>query len=408
LIVILQFLRWLLLAVEIVFACPVVYLCIVSFSALIMKRRRAAQARQDDIQAATQTTFALLIPAHNEEVILSTLLESLAQLSYPKERYKVYVIADNCTDKTAALSRQFEGIQVYERFDQEKRGKGYALNWMWQQLAESQQVYDAYVILDADSVVIPTFLHAMSKELGRGAKALQACYSVLNVTESPSTALRWIALTLVNYVRPLGRCGLGGSSTLTGNGMCLSYETLQRYPWQAFGLTEDYQYYLTLVQHGVRVAFVPEAIVRAQMPVTFEQMRTQDVRWEVAAPQQSEWRIALQLLSAGVRTRSIIRLDAFAELLTPPLSLLVVSCLLIFAVALLLWSPVAILLGFLLLAGITCYVASAFFLLPAPSAVYKALLYAPGFVLWKLWVVFVLSRSRKHTKEWVRTTRTSS
>ncbi len=119
-----------------------------------------------------------------------------------------------------------------------------------------------------------TFLHVFDRELVRGAKALQACNTVLNVTESPSTALRWVALTLVNHVRPLGRNGLGCSATLTGNGMCLSHEILQRYPWQAFGIAEDYQYYLTLVQHGVRVSYVPEAIVRSQMPVTFQQMRT--------------------------------------------------------------------------------------------------------------------------------------
>ncbi len=411
---IVQFLRWLLLVAEIVMACPVLYLCIVSFSALLTKRRRAAQADQGDLQAATQTKFALLVPAHDEEVILRTLLESLARLSYPKERYTIYIIADNCTDKTAELARQFarlqkmQNIHVYERFNEEKRGKGYALNWMWQQLDEAKQVYDAYVIFDADSVVEPTFLHAMSKELERGEKILQAHYAVLNATESPSTALRWIALALVNYVRPLGRSGLGCSATLTGNGMCLSRETLQRHPWQAFGLTEDYQYYLTLVQQGERVQYVPEAIVRAQMPITFQQMRTQDVRWEAAAPQQSQWRIALQLLSTGLRKRSIVRLEAVAELLTPPLSLLVVSCLLLFAGSLLLWSPLAILLSLLLIAGVAYYIATALSLLRAPAAIYKALLHAPGFVLWKLWVFFVLSRSRKHTKEWVRTARTPS
>jgi cellulose synthase/poly-beta-1,6-N-acetylglucosamine synthase-like glycosyltransferase len=190
--------------------------------------------------------------------------------------------------------------------------------------------------------------------------------------------------------------------------MCLSHEILQRYPWEAFGLTEDYQYYLMLVQHGVRVVYVPEAIVRAQMPVTFEQMRTQDVRWEAGAPQQSQWRLALQLLSAGLRKGSIVRLEAVAELLTPPLSLLVASCLLISAVSLLLWSPLQIVLGLMLLAGVVYYIATALYLLRAPSAVYKALLYAPGFVLWKLWVFFVLSRSKKHTREWVRTVRTPS
>jgi cellulose synthase/poly-beta-1,6-N-acetylglucosamine synthase-like glycosyltransferase len=408
LIIIFQFLRWLLLAVEIVFACPVLYLCVVSFSAILAKRKRAIEAKRVENQSDAQKTFAILIPAHNEEVILHKLLESLSQLAYPKELYSVYVIADNCTDKTAALARQFEGVQVYERFNQEKRGKGYALNWMLQQLEDSQRVYDAYIVLDADSVVIPEFLQAFDREMVRGAKALQACNTVLNITESPSTALRWVALTLMNHVRPLGRNGLGCSSTLTGNGMCLSHEILQRYPWQAFGIAEDYQYYLTLVQDGVRVSYVPEAIVRSQMPVTFEQMRTQDVRWEAGAPQQSQWRIALQLLSVGLRKRCIVRLEAVAELLTPPLSLLVVSCMLLFAVSLLLFSPLQIIVSLLLLVGVAYYVATALYLLRAPSAVYKALLHAPGFVLWKLWVFFILRRSRKHTKEWVRTTRTAS
>ena len=119
---------------------------------------------------------------------------------------------------------------------------------------------------------------------------------MLNVSESPSTALRLIALTLINHVRPLGRNGLGASSTLTGNGMCLSRALLMRYPWQAFSIAEDYQYYLTLVQHGERVRYVPEAIVRSQMPTTFAQMRTQDIRWESSERSQSTWRIALRLL----------------------------------------------------------------------------------------------------------------
>ena len=407
-IVILQFLRWLLLAVEVAFACPVVYLGILSFSALLAKRRRGAKADQHDLQAATQTTFAILIPAHNEDVILGTLLESLSQLTYPKERYRVYVIADNCTDKTADLARQFAGVQVHERFDQEKRGKGYALNWMWQQLAESQQVYDAYIVLDADSVVQTTLLHLMSNELGQGAKVLQACYTVSNATASPSTALRWIALTLMNHVRPLGRNGLGCSTMLTGNGMCFTHEIVQRYPWEAFGLTEDYQYYLVLVQHGVRIVYVPEAVVSAQMPVTFEQMRTQDVRWEASNPGQSEWLTAWQLLCAGLRHRSLLRLEAVAELVTPPLSLLVASCVLVAIASLLLWSPYEMLFALILCVGVCYYISTAFYLLRPPTTVYKALLHAPGFMLWKLWVIFVLSKSRKYTKEWVRTARASS
>ena len=106
--------------------------------------------------------------------MLGNLLESLSELAYPKDQYTVYVVADNCTDNTAELARETGWVQVYERFDT-KRGKGYALNWLLQKLEENQLIHDAYVILDADSVVVPTFLQSMTRELAQGAQALQAC-----------------------------------------------------------------------------------------------------------------------------------------------------------------------------------------------------------------------------------------
>ena len=93
-------------------------------------------------------------------------------------------------------------MHVYERFDQQKRGKGFALNWLLQQLAKDQLVHDAYIILDADSVVDSTFLQVMNQELAQGARALQAQNTVLNVTDSPSTALRWLALALMDLFAP--------------------------------------------------------------------------------------------------------------------------------------------------------------------------------------------------------------
>jgi len=355
-----------------------------------------------------EATFAILIPAHNEETILGTLLDSLAQLDYPADAYTVCVVADNCTDGTAALARTTSTVRVYERFDASQRGKGYALSWLMRQLEEERLVYDAYVILDADSVVVPTFLSAMARELAQGARAMQANNTVLNVTESPSTALRLIAMTLVNHVRPLGRNGLGASSTLTGNGMCLSRALLLRYPWQAFSQAEDYQYYLTLVEYGERVRYIPEAIVRSQMPTTFSQMRTQDIRWESADGNRSTGQNALRLLQSGLRNHDLARIEAIVELLTPPLSLLLCGCLVLGIVSLGTGSWVELGISVFLLVGLLGYIGSALYLLRPPRAVYKALLHAPGFVLWKLWVYFVLRKSNKHKGEWVRTSRTAS
>jgi cellulose synthase/poly-beta-1,6-N-acetylglucosamine synthase-like glycosyltransferase len=403
---VMQMLKWLLLGMEIIVAAPVLYLCVVSIAAMLVSRKQNGKV----ISVPTFsrfTRFAVLVPAHDEEAILGNLLKSLDALDYPKEHFAVHVVADNCIDGTATLVRATGWIQVYERFDAEKRGKGYALSWLFKQLEYQQLRYDAYVILDADSVVDSAFLQTMHKQLAQGTRALQACYTVLNATDSPGTALRWIALSLINYVRPLGRNALGGSSTLTGNGMCLSRDLLEQYPWQAFSLTEDYQYYLNLVLHGERIRFVPDAKVCSIMPVSFAQMRTQDIRWETYASNQPAWKTTWRLLCAGISKRDPVRLEAILELLTPPLSLLVSWCLLVLVGSLLLWSLPGLLVSMVLVASLICYLCSAIYLLRPPRAVYMALSHAPGFMLWKLWVVLVVRRSKKHTSEWVRTSRTA-
>lgn len=411
-----QVLRWLILAAQVWIAAPVLYLCLISCSAMVATSKRTARkvsaASRLSMQSTAPYSFAVLVPAHDEEVMLGRLLQALEQLTYPKDRYTVYVVADNCADRTAELAQAAGWIQVYERSDPTRRGKGYALNWILERLEADGHRHDAYMILDADSRVPPDFLTVMAMELATGAQAMQARYTILNPTDSAGTLLRWIAFALMVDVRQLGRYHLGGSSTLLGNGMCFSRELLQRHPWRAFALSEDYQYYLTLVAQGERVRYVPDAVVRGHMPMTFAQMRTQDVRWESGRPDQPAWKTALQLLWSGLCRRDFVRLDALAELLVPPLSVIVYACLLTsigsLALSLIWWSPLDLLPSLILWGGLLCYVGAGFYLLRPPFAAYRAVLYAPGFMAWKLWVHFVLRRSKRHTAQWVRTSRPAS
>ena len=402
---ILQALRWLLLGIEIVNALPIFYLCIVSVSAILAtKKHKNELAISSDIPWFAH--IAILTPAHNEIAVLGKMLESLAALEYPKDHFDVYVVADNCTDTTAELARTTGWVHVYERSDQNKRGKGFALNWLMQKLHEDHLFFDAYIILDADSVVYPNFLEEMNKGLAQGAQALQAQNNVLNITDSPSTALRWLALTLMNHVRPLGRNGLGCSSTLTGNGMCLSHALLERYPWHSFSLAEDYQYYLNLVKHGEKVRYMPDAIVRSEMPSTFEQMRTQDIRWESPDKSQPAWKTSWQLLKLGIKKRDFVRIEAIAELLTPPFSYLIGWSILTFFGSLFLLSIPNMIISLVIIGGLLFYLSTPFYLLHPPRTVMRALLHAPGFMVWKLWVILVVRRSKKQTAEWIRTSRT--
>ncbi len=402
--------RDILLALEIALAIPLLYLLTLAIGAAIGTLRSASSRRKSMQSDAANSSFAILVPAHNEELLIGATLSSLARLEYPADRYAVHIIADNCTDHTAEIARAAgANVHVHERTDTEKRGKGYALAWAFDLLMRGDTHYDAYIVLDADAVVEPAFLTALARGLARGGLALQSHNAVLNAAESATSALRWLALSLMNYIRPLGRNVLGGSSTLTGNGMCLTHEMLTRHPWQAFGLSEDYQYYLSLVASGEKVLFVPDANVRSVMPTTARQLKTQDIRWETLSPDASSWqrRIAWRLFTLGLRRHSWARLDALAELLTPPLSTLAGGCALLLVAAIALTAPLQIIIAALLTGALLAYVGSAFALLRPPWGVYRALVYAPAYIVRKLWIYFVLRRLRKNTTTWVRTSRTA-
>lgn len=392
--------KWLVVVAEIIVTLPAVYLAVVAISAIArsVKLARSHTARTDELPR-----LAVVIPAHNEQDIVGTLLTSLGGIDYPRDRFEVYVIADNCTDDTAGVATRSGLAHALVRTDAERRGKGYALAFAFDTLASHMPAFDAYVVIDADSVVDPGALRAYAAGLRGGPAAVQASNAVLNLEESPATALRWLALSLVNHIRPLGRNGLGANSTLTGNGMCLTAGLLKRQPWRAFGLTEDYQYYLTITVGGERVAYAPGARIRSIMPVSFDEMRTQDVRWESAGegPTTPMW--VWRLLRAG-RWR---RWEAVMELLAPPLSQLVALVALAIIAALALRDPLVVTLAGLLTFSVLVYVASAFLCLRPPWPIYRALLSAPWFVIWKLWVTLPL-RKRRGGQDWVRTARARS
>jgi Glycosyltransferase like family 2 len=397
--------RGVVLGLEIALALPLFYLVALSIGAAIGTARLR---RLHNDPSEPTSAFAIIVPAHDEELLIGKTLESLKRLEYPADGFAVHVIADNCSDRTAEIARA-AGVTVHERHDSEKRGKGHALAFAFETLLHGATPYDAFIVLDADTVVDPGFLRALARGLARGGKALQAHNAVLNAAESPTSALRWLALSLMNYIRPLGRNVLGGSSTLTGNGMCLTRGLLVRHPWQAFGITEDYQYYLSLVASGEKILFVPDAGVRSVMPTSARQLATQDIRWESQSPdeQSTQRRIAWSLLSHGLRKMSWVRLDALAELLTPPLSLLAGGSVLLVATAFVLGGSVQVVLAAALAGAMLVYVGSAFVLLRPPLGVYRAMVYAPAYIVRKLWIYFVARRLRKNTAGWVRTSRSA-
>jgi cellulose synthase/poly-beta-1,6-N-acetylglucosamine synthase-like glycosyltransferase len=373
--------------------------------------------------------FVVLIPAHNEELLLGSVLDLLRVLDYPRSLYDTVVIADNCTDRTAVIARNHRAITL-ERHNQEQIGKGYALEWALQHLlhvgrqadadpaADPDQdpdvvragQFDAVVILDADTVVSRNLLQAFDQALQAGDRAVQARYDVLNAADSWRTKLMSCALALAHVVKPLGREKLGLSDGLKGNGMCFAREVVELIPWSGESITEDIEYTLRLCRAGHRVAFLPEATVWAQMPTTGEQATDQRKRWE-GGRYRLLFQVAPRLLVESFRTRNRLLLDRAIELIIPPFAEMFALPLLLLVVSLLAgwlggwhWALLMAAAWGLILAVQTLYLGAGMWLARMPVTVTLSLLYAPIYILWKFSVYLFMAVSRS-SGGWKRTER---
>ncbi len=359
--------------------------------------------------------FLILIPAHNEERLLPSVLENLSQLDYPRSQYEIHVVADNCTDQTATVARQ-GGAIAHERSDLTQRGKGFALEWLLKRIWEAKIPHTALVILDADTVVSPNFLRVMSARLSTGEQVIQAYYAVRNPTSTWAVSIRYIALAAIHYLRPQGRMVLGGSAGLKGNGMVFAADVMKKHQWTAH-LTEDIEFHMQLILAGGRVTFAPDAVVEAEMPDTLKGAQTQNARWERGRTEMARlyipslWREARKALGAHQPRRTFLLLDAIAEHLIPPFSIFIAASVFFYVLAMLIppgnitfFKTTNLWLGTGIILGQIIYTFTSLALVHAPRKIYTALLYAPIFVLWKIGVYLKIF-SKTDQREWVRTTR---
>lgn len=225
--------------------------------------------------------FMAIIPAHNEEIVVGNLIASLQKQNYPKDLYDIYVIADNCTDNTAEVARK-AGAIVYERFDEEHKTKGYALDWFLKQKIEENAPYDAFCIFDADNIVDVDFLKNMNKKLCQGEEVVQGYRDIKNPTDSWVSAGYAIFYWTMNRFYHLARYNLGLSPLINGTGFMVKFDLVK--PTNGFDtvtLTEDIEFSLKTIISGKKLGWATDAIVYDEQPVGFKQSWSQRSRWTI-------------------------------------------------------------------------------------------------------------------------------
>ncbi|WP_293002969.1 glycosyltransferase family 2 protein [Nevskia sp.] len=347
--------------------------------------------------------FDVIVPAHNESAVIERTVASLLKLDWPRDRFRPIVVADNCSDDTAALARA-AGATVLERFNTELRGKGYALDHAFS-ASRREGWADAVVIIDADAEVSPNTLEAFACRIERGAQAVQVHYGILNPMASWRTRLLTIAKASFHIVRSRARERLGLSCGIRGNGWCVTHRLLVEVPYKAFSLTEDLEYGITLGLAGHRVHYADEAHSDADMVTSSATAGKQRQRWE-------DGRFALirektgTVLKAAIARRSKVCLDLACDLLVLPLSYVALNAVALTVLAIVgLWlapalGTVWLWLGLGCTVSIVLYVLRGWQLSGLGRQGLIDLARAPFFIAWK--VVLML---RRRDSGWVRTDR---
>jgi cellulose synthase/poly-beta-1,6-N-acetylglucosamine synthase-like glycosyltransferase len=288
----------------IIFLLPAFFVCayygFLALYALLTKKKREV------IERNSASTFAIIIPAHNEEDVISRVLESSAKLDYPKDSYKVFIIADNCSDRTAEVAVK-NGAACLERYDKKHKGKGFALAWAFDRILP--EGYDAVIVVDADCQLDIHALRVFDQHLAGGDKVLQANDVSSNPDETTMSYAVAVGNLIENELFYLPKSQLGLAVFLRGTGMVFHREVLLSYPWKAHSIVEDVEYSLNLLRDGIRITFVGDVKVKSKYPVYKDQLNAQRMRWASGTFGFGKTH-ALKLIWVGLVKRNWLLADA--------------------------------------------------------------------------------------------------
>lgn len=225
--------------------------------------------------------YAIMISARNEQNVIGHLIDSILANDYPQELIDIYVVADNCTDSTAELSRS-KGALVYERFNNKLLGKGYALDFLLKNIDKEKGLdyYDGYFVFDADNLLDKHYITEMDKCFSEGSRI------ITSYRNSKNYGSNWIsagyALWFIREARYLNnpRFLLNTSCAVSGTGFLVHRDIIKKQGgWKHFLLTEDIEFSIDNVIQGEKVGYCHSAMLYDEQPTSFKQSWRQRLRW---------------------------------------------------------------------------------------------------------------------------------
>lgn len=262
--------------------------------------------------SARKLRFAVLVCARNEESVVELPVKSALEAAYPADRREVFVLADNCTDRTADIARA-AGATVWEK-DTPGSGKGDVLAWGIGRIREIGG-FDAIAVFDADNSVGRGWFEAVNSALNGGEQAVTGCRLSSNARENIISGWYAVYWAMMNELSNRVRTNLALSGKLTGTGFAFLLGCLGEDGWNTRTMVEDVEFTIQGNIAGRRIAYVPDAVYSDEQPVSAATMWRQLLRWETGGWQVV--RFYFRPWAAALLRRPSLRLfDSFFSILT--------------------------------------------------------------------------------------------
>ena len=295
-----------------------IYNIVIAFCALI-------RLKEKPLLVDKKHKFMMIIPAHNEEKVIKNLIESLHSLDYPKDKYDIFIIEDNCTDNTGKIAKEM-GCKIYTRNDSKRKTKGYALNWFLAKVLEEKLEYDAFCVIDADNVVDKNFLNAMNRKLCQGETVIQGYKDIKNPADSWISSGYALFYWTQHRFYHLARYKVGLSPLMNGTGFCVKFDVIKETGWNTKTLTEDVEFSLINIANGNKLGWAADAIVYDEQPTSFKESWKQRTRWTKGHIQVFKY-YTKDLAKGVAKNRTMASFDGLVYIMCVPV--IVISVLLI-------------------------------------------------------------------------------
>ena len=357
-----------------------------------------ARDRREE-KSGEEFPLAIVIPAHNEEILISRCVTSVLESAGRSSRTRVFVVAHNCTDRTAEAARR-AGAEVLVFNDPAARGKGFALSHGFEHALNGEA--QAVMVIDADSVVSRNLVSEVKGLLANGAQAVQCRYEMESPTEKTSGRLAAVAFRAFNVIRPRGRERLGLSAGIFGNGFALTRSLLSEVPYGAFSVVEDLEYHLNLVLARKRVQYLDSARVSASLPASKQGENVQRSRWEGGrfhAARTWTWPLLKQVVRGKLRMAEPLLDVAGLPMAYGVFALLLALCIPVTGVRIYALASLLVVVLHVLAAAASG---------PDFLKTLGFLAMAPIYIVWKLRLLPSVLRGSAGNAAWVRTNRDSN